>query len=214
MQPPQRLEHDHASCLRSAFLLNVFSAATHGALCRLEALLDADPLRASRGNEYAHTPLQLAALHGHTACVALLLARGADVAGADVGYSALHRAAAAGRAESLALLLAAPGGAAPALLELRDRGTGDGRTALAKAAAGGHADCVSLLLRAGADACARDARGRTPRALAEAGAHTGVAALLPPDEAGAGVPGAPPLAPSQPPPPPPPMDPPPLIEEA
>ena len=189
------LPHDHASCLKSQLRLNVWSAAQHGALCRLEQLLAEDgggqgggggaapaAARANKLNELSHSPLQLAALGGHAACVSLLLAHGADAAGADAGYSALHRACAKGHADCARLLLAAPGGAARALLELRDAGTGDGRSALAKAAAGGHAECVRLLLDAGADARALDARGRSPRALAEAGGHAEAAALLPPDE--------------------------------
>jgi ankyrin repeat protein len=90
-----------------------------------------------------------------------------------------------GHPEGVALLLAAPGGAAPALLELRDEGSGDGRTALAKAAAGGHAAVILQLLAAGADARATDKRGRSPRALAEAAGHRDAAALLPPDSEGA-----------------------------
>jgi len=176
------MSHDHASCLGSSLRLSVWSAAQHGALCRLEELLGEDAARANKEDELRHTPLQLAALGGHLACVRLLLARGAEPGACAAGYNALHRACVRGHGEVVALLLQAPGGAAPALLELRDTGTGDGRTPLAKAAAGGHAAVVSQLLAAGADARPVDARGLSARALAEAAGHEEVVRLLPPDE--------------------------------
>ncbi|KAJ1463201.1 kinase-like domain-containing protein [Pelagophyceae sp. CCMP2097] len=133
------------------------------------------------------TLLQIAAAEGHTACVRLLIDRGASVEHTDrFGLSALEDADREGH-EAVALLLVEAGSKLPAtvasqqLLDAALRndvaqvaqvlGQGadvntsmahDQRTALHVAAMEGHVSTVALLLEKGADVNARDRWGRTP----------------------------------------------------
>jgi ankyrin repeat protein len=114
------------------------------------------------------TPLFLAALGGHHAVVAALLAAGADCR--TRGTSPLLAAAAVGAGPVVAQLLAA--GCRP---DARDAA---GDTPLHAAAREGHADVVAALLAAGAAPGARNRAGETPEQLAAAFEHEDVLAVL------------------------------------
>lgn len=116
-------------------------------------------------------PLFCAARYGHAACVAALLARGADAAAAhpEAG-TALHGAAGSGHAAILGLLLAAR---APA-----DALDCNGDSALTLAAYAGHAAAVACLLKGGADASYAHPQHGTALAIALEEGHADVAALL------------------------------------
>ena len=121
----------------------------------LEALLDAGAA-AGAGDRQGRAPLHIAAAHGQTGAVRLLLAHGARADAADDwGGTPLHRAQDAGVAR---MLLAA--GAT------RDEPDHEGRTPLHAAIAAGHDEVVDLLLAGGADVTVEDTDGRTPLHLA------------------------------------------------
>ena len=88
------------------------------------------------------------------------------------GSTALHLAARAGHTNVLRMLLDA---GADALVA-----DGETRTALHVVALAGHGLCVKALLDAGADPEGRDASGKTPLGLAEAGACLPVCPPAPP----------------------------------
>lgn len=95
-----------------------------------------------------------AARFGREDLLALLWRRGADMDRKDEwGKSAMHHAAACGRAGCARALLG--WGAMP---DQRDR---DGRTPLALACAAGHVELAGALLSAGADPCSQDDRGNS-----------------------------------------------------
>lgn len=117
-------------------------------------------------------PLRYAAQNaGCTACLKLLLARGAslDAVGGD-GCTALQAACAACNDPAVALLLKA--GAAVGNVQP------DGSTALHVAARAGSAACVELMLRAGALLEATDKEGRTPLLCTAQCGHTDCLELL------------------------------------
>lgn len=125
-------------------------------------------------------PLHLAAVHGFSELVTLLLDAGSDVNAyhQNDGRTALHRAAEGGEAGVVELLLAR--NASP------NAATTDGDTPLHLAAAGGHTGCARALVAAGGGSVdAQSASGLTPLAMAAMGAREETcAALL---EAGADV---------------------------
>lgn len=153
-------------CRSSKLLTNLWTAAGHGDVARLEHLLDRHGAVADKADEYGHSPLHFAAHAGHVRAVSLLLQRGADANARACGCAPLHRAAYAGHADVVRLLLVAG-----AVLNGRDDSIGDGRTPLHKAASQGHAAVVRLLLDAGAPIDALDARGLRPCDLAVACGH-------------------------------------------
>ena len=118
--------------------LNLWTAAARGDVDRLRELLGGGaPTEVDKGDDYGHTALHGAAVAGHAAAVAVLLAAGAQVDNAVCGATPLHRAAALGRRDVVTALLAAG-----ASVAVRDSSTGDLRTPLAKAAVGGHTAIV------------------------------------------------------------------------
>jgi len=154
--------------------LNLWTAAARGDVDRLRELLGGGaPTEVDKGDDYGHTALHGAAVAGHAAAVAVLLAAGAQVDNAVCGATPLHRAAALGRRDVVTALLAAG-----ASVAVRDSSTGDLRTPLAKAAVGGHTAIVADLLAAGSDVGAVDVSGRTPWQLAALHGHVEAAAVL------------------------------------
>lgn len=95
----------------------------------------------------ASTAVSLAAVEGHTECVKLLLAAGAEVR-TYAGGITLIMVAFHGYKDCLNLLIDAG-------VNVNAQG-GTGNTALMASAYGGHEDCVQLLLSAGADVAHRN----------------------------------------------------------
>ena len=150
---------------RSALML----AASRGHAAAVEVLLD----RGASINETSTSgsALSLAVRAGHRETVDLLLARGADPTLRHSGLTPLMEAAALGRAEVMASLLAARGTDVNA--------SGDtGRTALVLASIGGCAECVRAMLAKGAGADGVDAFGATALEYAVFNRHDSVVKLL------------------------------------
>jgi hypothetical protein len=149
--------------------LSSFTGAEYGNVESLRRV----PGLATKVDSAGHTPLHLAAQHGHVAATLALLQAGCPVNGHPTGGATpLHRASFSGAVATMRLLLQQP---ECDLLRV-DTSFGDGRTALHKAAAGGRYLAVHLLLGAaaartslwGAALTARDARGLTPLQVATA----------------------------------------------
>lgn len=139
----------------------LFDAAREGRCDMIEALIAYGADIAAR-DEKGHTPLILAAYHGHEAAVDLLLARGADPDAGDGarGNTALMGVAFKGYDAVAARLLAA--GCAV------DARNVAGQTALMMAAMFARTAQIDLLLHAGADPHATDVAGNSPASLAYA----------------------------------------------
>lgn len=110
------------------------------------------------------TPLDVAVRNGAVDCVSLLIARGGDAL--EMG-GALWRAAEAGHADIVRLLLPRVGG-----------GSFTVSNALRSAAECGHAHIVRLLLLEGADTSSRDFQGRIALDRARIHGHQACIALL------------------------------------
>lgn len=138
----------------AAQLLRAMAAAGDAAeLAQLLQLYPDTPNAASRGT--GTTALMEAARYGREACVAALLAGGADPnAVTHSGLPALLLASGAGHAGCVEALL--QGGADPNAADKL------GSTAAHAAVANGDFKCLRALLAGGADPHARDAKGRTP----------------------------------------------------
>jgi ankyrin repeat protein len=164
----------------------LLDAAGRGDLVTLEQLLQDTP--ADLRDQCQWTPLMKAALHGHRAVVARLLAAGADPDARDQGgYTALMLAASNDHAQTVALL--AEQGA-----DLSHQEPGLGWTALIWAAKQGHAASVRVLLQQGADPDARDHAGSRAADWARRNGHAATLALLTspaltgaPDRSGSGM---------------------------
>lgn len=150
------------------------AAAAMGHHRIVQRLLEAGAPVEARAEDGATPLLAAAAQHGPDTAPAIgaLIAAGADLEAqlSERGERAVHLAAQAGRAASLARLLGA--GA-----EVNAQ-TVEGFRALHMAAELGRADLVTLLLGAGADPRALSASGHSPAALAEAKGHAALAAAL------------------------------------
>jgi uncharacterized protein len=131
--------------------LDVFDAAALGRVDRLAVLLGADPGLANAWASDGFTPLGLAAFFGQPAAVALLLARGADVAAVSrngMQVQPLHAATAGRNLEAVTLLLRA--GADPNATQH------GGWTPLAAARHAGRDDIAAVLIAHGADPTTAD----------------------------------------------------------
>jgi ankyrin repeat protein len=118
---------------------------------------------------YHGLSLLIEAIHeGYTDVAHVLLAHGADVNGHGVG-SAVRRAAEAGHAEVMRLLLENPQNVSKSRWKLHE--------ALWNAASNGHSEVVRLLLEQNVETHRR-IQGKTPLKAAEAGGHTDIVELL------------------------------------
>lgn len=142
-------------------LLGVFSAVTEGLLPQAKAIVMRDPSCVQRLDEESASPLHVAALHGHTEVLEMLLQYGSDVNEHSCGSLPLHLAAARGHADVVGALLAAGSWRSP-----REASTANQDTPLHKASRHGHTHVVQLLLAAGASPWRLNARGLTPCAVA------------------------------------------------
>ena len=118
------------------------------------------------------TALHLAALHGNSEMVKLLLGFGADVNARDpFGLSPLHMAAQYGHVNTIEVLLA---NGADINAKTKDRGL----TPLHWAALWGYTEGINTLLDYGADINAHDTVGNTPLNWAKAYKHYDMARML------------------------------------
>eukprot|EP00887_Chlorella_sp_A99_P000878 scaffold5.g878.t1 len=131
------------------------------------------PLSLDIPDQNGQTPVQLAAEHGHPACVALLL-DDAEGTGEGKRRGALHLAAAQGLA-AVARQLLAPAHRRLAQPSGKDA---DGWSPMHHAAAGGHREVVQALLAAQAELDDMAADGDTPLHKATLGGHLAVVQLL------------------------------------
>jgi ankyrin repeat protein len=191
-----------APAVPPAVLTTFFEAAKAGDFAVVRRLASEHPGAVNAKDEqFGASALHWAALRGHQAIVALLIAQGADVTVKNRdGEMPLHVAERAKR-EDVAKLLraAAPAGSLPPdifeavkggdveatrkLLEqdpalLNKPDAAFGATPLHWAALRGHEEIVRLLVASGADINARNRDGEAPRQVAERGKRAAVVALL------------------------------------
>mmetsp|Transcript_14402 Transcript_14402/g.19736 ORF Transcript_14402/g.19736 Transcript_14402/m.19736 type:complete len:278 (+) Transcript_14402:65-898(+) len=117
----------------------------------------------------ASTAVSLAAVEGHTECVKLLLAAGAEVR-TYAGGITLIMVAFHGYKDCLNLLIEAG-------VNVNAQG-GTGNTALMASAYGGHEDCVVSLLNAGADINHRNMEKKSAADIASEEGHVAIADLI------------------------------------
>ena len=155
-------------------MLNLLIQASRRGNCQMvEFILSFDDSTASSINK----SLQVAAGGGHLAVIERLLAAGADVNVAAVGYdggTAMQAAAGGGHLEVIERLLTVKADINAAAAR------GNGRTALQAAAGGGHLRVVERLLAVGTNvnAAAAASNGRTALQAAAEGGHLGVVERL------------------------------------
>lgn len=139
--------------------VRLIRAARNGESKTITAMLDAGADIETRNPGDSWTPLMWAAARDQSACVKLLVARGAKLEAADPhGMTALMGAARWGKKEGVAALLDSG-----ARIGATDR---SGWNALMWAAFKGQTEMVALLLDRGAQLEGRDPAGRTPLMLA------------------------------------------------
>ncbi|XP_011306875.1 ankyrin repeat domain-containing protein 50 isoform X2 [Fopius arisanus] len=139
------------SCGRT--VLHTLAADGNASLLEL-ALAACPQAKLEATDRHGQTPLNLAARHGYTDVVRVLLAAGASADHADCdGWTALRAAAWGGHTQVVEMLLEYG-----AMVDCADW---DQRTALRAAAWGGHEDIVKALLQHGADVNRTDDEGRT-----------------------------------------------------
>lgn len=163
--------------LRRGPALDIFEAATVGAIDRVRELLGKNSHLVHEFSGDGFPPAALAAYFGQTEALALLLEAGADpnaISRNTRQVRPLHSAVAHRRPEAAlksAEVLLARG----AEVNVAQPG---GWTPLHHAAASGHVELVKLLLRSGADTQAKSDDGRTPVDLAAAYGFTEVTDIL------------------------------------
>ncbi|XP_066593655.1 ankyrin repeat domain-containing protein 50-like isoform X2 [Prorops nasuta] len=139
------------SCGRT--VLHTLAADGNASLLEL-ALAACPQAKLEATDRHGQTPLNLAARHGYSDVVRVLLAAGASADHADCdGWTALRAAAWGGHTQVVEQLLEHG-----AMVDCADW---DQRTALRAAAWGGHEDIVKALLQHGADVNRTDDEGRT-----------------------------------------------------
>lgn len=146
-------------------------AVIAGDLARIREMLDAGAdVNVKDGLD--RTPLHLAAFHGRTEIIDLLIAHGADVNARDLtATSPLHAAVIAGK----------QGAAVQMLLDRRadlQAINGKGQTALHLAAATGQPRLTKFLIERGADVHKRDFDGQLPVYYAKRNHHPQTTAVL------------------------------------
>jgi uncharacterized protein len=138
-------DRDRARELGTSAELDIFEAAALGATDRLRELVDGNAELARARSDDDFTALHYAAFFGGPEAARLLVARGADVnayAENELGVHVLNSAVAAGRVETVAILLDA--GADP------NAPTRSGHTPLDVALANGDDEIAELLRTRGA----------------------------------------------------------------
>lgn len=147
----------HLEALRVHFAAtDLRSLAAAGDLAGLQAVLQRHPEAVDVASDTGATALMQAARFGHSACVAALLAAGADAnAEMDAYYTALQLAASGGHA---ACVRALDAGASP---DMVSKQCPYWQAAAHLAAAGGEFGCLRALLTAGAGWCVRGSSEHT-----------------------------------------------------
>jgi len=175
-------------------------AAKSGDFATVRTLLTENPgFVNAKDTQYGATALHWSSLRGHTAIVALLLDRGANVSlKNNEGETPLTVAERAKRLDIVRLLREAGGTSSVTIFEAAKLGdvsavrrlldengslvnlpdTGFGATPLHWAALRGHVEVVRVLLEKGADASIRNTDGETPLQVAERAKRTEVVQLL------------------------------------
>jgi uncharacterized protein len=118
-------------------------------------------------------PLIMAAYHGYTEIVTLLLEAGADTRAVDPNMkaTALHAAAFAGRTAAAKQLIAYG-------IDVNKQGPYNGYTALHDAIWQNHEVLAKAIIEAGADLSVRSHEGKTPLELSKSMGHKQIVALI------------------------------------
>ncbi|MEL7331036.1 MAG: ankyrin repeat domain-containing protein [Cyanobacteria bacterium J06560_2] len=118
-------------------------------------------------------PLIMAAYHGYTEIVTLLLEAGADTGALDPNMkaTALHAAAFAGRTKAAKQLIEYG-------IDINKQGPYNGYTALHDAIWQNHVDLAQVIIAAGADLSIRSQEGKTPLAMAKAKGRAKIVGLI------------------------------------
>ncbi|OYV02459.1 MAG: hypothetical protein CFE45_00225 [Burkholderiales bacterium PBB5] len=154
----------------------LYLALRHGHDRVTEALLAHPQLALEQRNAAGETALMMAALRGRRVWVERLLDKGAALAPAEGGWTALHYAASGPDAATVALLVQR---GAPL-----DSRSPNGSTALMMAAGYGPDAAVDLLLAAGADRTLRNQRALTAADFARGAGREALAQRLAPRPTG------------------------------
>ncbi len=159
-------------------------ALSESALKVAAVLIESRQIKLEQRNPAGETPLMLAALRGHRALVARLIARRVEIN--QTGWTALHYAAAGGHADIVQTLLDR--------YAYIDAESPNRTTPLMMAAGYGSPQAVAVLLKGGADASLRNEQGLTALDFARnANSPDALAMLRAPAPAGAATAAAAPV---------------------
>ncbi len=156
--------HEHSITAPSRGIdssMGAFSAVSEGIVAQLASCLNRDPACLERVDEEGASLLHVAALHGHSQIVEMLLKHGISPNVHSCGSLPLHLAAARGHVPVVTALLAAGSWTSP-----RESNTAKRDTPLHKASRYGHGDVVQILLASGASANVANCRGDLPHQVA------------------------------------------------